>query len=602
MNIIKQFRIAKRSAKLVRKIPVITIAVASLILTFETFLPVAAATTNTTPAAKISFTFDDGYASAITQAAPTLARYRLSGTNYITTGCVGMVKAPNTCQADRDKTYMTWNQIAQLKNTYGWEIASHTVTHPYLATSDPNDQPQPISTAQVINELKKSKDDLAAHGFDATDFASPYGDYDMPVLAEIAKHYASQRGFGDVGTNSWPYSEYYLKVKQVQAGVSVADVRLAIDQAIANKQWLVLVLHDIKVSPSNRKDDYEYGTAQLDKIAAYVKGKQNAGLIKSVNVNQGLVTSDTNLLPNSSFNNGIAAGWTTDKPGSVTANSGNNGSYPDPIKAIRLTAGTTASHLFSPQVSVDSNMTYMLKNFLNVQKLSSGEVGFYIDEYDEFGNWVSGQYKKSERSVFVENMNFTYKPSSGSVARARLQVFVTANSGITAFLDNVQWFPLQSLPPTPPPANLIPNSTFDNGIADGWSTDAPASIQKDSNNNGSPSNPLASIKMQSTTSNTHLFSPQLTADSTKTYNVSSYLNLKQISSGSVGFYIDEYDVQGNWISGQYKLGVSTLGAGNVAFAYHPSSVNVRKARLQVIIIANSNLLAYLDEVKWSLAI
>src|ERR1051325_8720864 len=81
------------------------------------------------PAAKVSFTFDDGYTSALTQAAPTLAKYGISGTNYIITGCVGMTTAPNTCRADTDKTYMTWDQIIQLKNTYGWDIGSHTVNH-----------------------------------------------------------------------------------------------------------------------------------------------------------------------------------------------------------------------------------------------------------------------------------------------------------------------------------------------------------------------------------------------------------------------------------------------------------------------------------------
>ena len=110
-----------------------------------------------------------------------------------------MTTVPNTCQADNDKTYLTWAQIAQLKNTYGWEIGSHTVTHPYLATSDPDDQPLPIPFSQVVQELEQSKTNLAAQGINSTAFASPYGDYNMPVLAEIAKNYSSQRGFGDTG-------------------------------------------------------------------------------------------------------------------------------------------------------------------------------------------------------------------------------------------------------------------------------------------------------------------------------------------------------------------------------------------------------------------
>src|SRR5205823_5476998 len=156
-------------------------------------------------------------------------------------------------------------------------------------------------------------------------------------------------------------------------------------------------------------DDYEWSTTKLDQVAAYVKAKQTAGLTHSVNVNQGVVTSPNNLLPNSSFNSGISGGWTTDDPANIVADSGNNGSYPD--------------------------TTYAVKNFLNVQAVSNGGVGFYVDEYDVNGHWVSGQYKKTEPSVFVENMNFNYKPSSAAVASASLQVIVSG-AGINAYLDN----------------------------------------------------------------------------------------------------------------------------------------------------------------------
>jgi len=95
-----------------------------------------------------------------------------------------------------------------------------------------------------------------------------------------------------------------------------------------------------------------------------------------------------------------------------------------------------------------------------------------------------------------------------------------------------------------------------------------------------------------------LFSPKIAVVSTKSYSLSTYLNLKQLASGEVGFYIDEYDANGNWISGQYKTGAHTIGAGNVAFNYTPSSVNVQKASLQIINMSNSNVLAYVDNVLW----
>jgi peptidoglycan/xylan/chitin deacetylase (PgdA/CDA1 family) len=586
--------------KILSKIKFALLASAGVVMPMLGPLQAHALVYNPTPASKVSFTFDDGYASALSQAAPTLNKYGIPGTDYVITKCVGMATAPNTCRANTDATYMTWAQITSLQNSYKWEIGSHTATHPYMATFDATDgQPAPITAAQVTSELTTSKSDLAAHGINATDYASPYGDYNMSVLAQISKYYASQRGFGDTGYNSWPNSDYLIRVQQVQGGVSVAQVKAYVDSAIANKQWLVLVFHDIKTKASNKADDYEYSTSNLDQVAAYVKSKQTAGLITPTTVNQALVTSDTNLMANPSFNNGIADGWTTNAPASVTKDTATNGSYPDPTNSIKMVASATNEHLFSPKIAVSPYNTYGLKTFLNVQKLTSGEVNFYIDEYDANGNWISGQNKASERSAFVEQMNFSYKPTSAAVATASLQISVAANSGITAYLDNSQWFVLTNSAPSST-ANLMTNATFDSGIAGGWTTDDSTNVVADALSNGSPANIVNSVKMSSgTVKNSHLFSPQVAVDSTKSYTLGAYVNLKQMNTGNeVGFYVDEYDATGKWISGQYKPGARTIGGNTYGFTYTPSSVNVKKASLQFIVVVNTNTIAYIDNIRW----
>jgi peptidoglycan/xylan/chitin deacetylase (PgdA/CDA1 family) len=413
---------------------------AGVILATAVLLPLnaAAATQNLTPTARVSFTFDDSLASAYTTAAPTLQKYGFVGTDYVITGCVGMTQAPNTCHANNDAVYMSWAQVTGLKNTYGWEIGSHTVTHPYLASFDASDgQPNALTQAQVIQELTQSKTDLANHGITATDFATPYGDYTPATLTQIAKIYASHRGFADVGYNGYPYNDYLLYDEQVQGGVSVSKVESYINTAIQNKSWLVLTFHDILARASTNPDDYQYSTANLNTIAAYVKTKG----VQVTTIDGGLLKSDTNLLPNGTFNDGLADGWTTDAPSTITADSGNNGSYPDATKSIKLTSTSANTHLFSPKVAATPGKTYVFKTFLNVAALKSGEVAFYIDEYDKNGNWVSGQYRVAERSVWLEDLNFTYVPTSANVAQVSLQTIVTGNPGITAYLDNVQMLP-----------------------------------------------------------------------------------------------------------------------------------------------------------------
>ena len=571
---------------------------AALVTLAATASATAASVPTPTKVAKVSFTFDDGLASSLTQAAPVLAKYGFTGTDYVSTGCIGMTTTPNTCGADEDEIYMTWDQVTELKNVYGWEIGAHTVTHPLLASSDSDFQPQKLTATQVIQELTQSKADLAAHGITATNFASPYGDYNPAVLAQIAKLYTSHRGFADTSYNTFPYNDYILRDQPVQAGVSVATVKSYIDTAIANQSWLVLTFHNIKTNASTDPDDYEYKTSDLDLIAAYVKSKN----VAVVNVNDGLA-GGVNLLPNPSFDNGLADGWTTDTATSVKKNTANNGNFPSAINSISMTATTKNIHLFSPQVAVDASTSYFLKSFLNLSKVARGSIGYYVDEYDGSGNWISGQNKFNTNFAWPQTVGFEYKPSSVNVKKARVQIIVPAGSGIQAYIDNFQWIASGTVVPIPSPTpvpstNLMPNSTFDSGMASGWTTDSATNITKDTAGNGSPANPVNSIKMVATTKNIHLFAPKIAVTSGTTYTINSYLNIKQITSGVIGYYIDEYDAAGNWLSGQYKLDRNTLSAGNVSFQYLPSSASVKQASLQIIVVANSGLLAYIDDVQW----
>ncbi len=361
-----------------RALQVAVLAVPALMITLSTPLTAFAAVQNAAPEAKLTFTFDDGFQSLYTQAVPTLAAHGLTGTAFVPTSCVGMTTAPNTCRAGTGNVYMTWPQVEAVQNTYGWEVGSHTATHPLLASSDAADgQPNVLTPAQVSQELIGSKAALAAHGIDARTLATPYGDYNNAVLAQIAKTYQGHRGFADTGNNLWSYNDLLMNNMPVQEGVTVAQVKARIDQAITNKEWLVLTFHEIKVTPNTDPNEYEYATSKLNEIAAYAQAK--AAQIKTVNLKNGFVSSDVNAMPNATLANGINDGWTTNNPTSVTADNGNNGSYPESTNSVKIVAGTANNFLFSPKIAVDSTQNYMLKSFLNVTSRTAGELGYYID-------------------------------------------------------------------------------------------------------------------------------------------------------------------------------------------------------------------------------
>lgn len=574
------------------KVLIAALAAASLLVSQPT------QATTAQQAAKVSFTFDDGLTSSSTLAAPILAKYGLSGTNYVITNCVGMTTIPNKCLADGSRSYMTWDQIMTLQNSYGWEIGSHTADHKCLASNraiDPdNCQKNSLTKTQIDNQLSLSKTALAAHGINATAFSAPYGDYNNVVLAEVAKFYSSMRGFKEAGVNGFAYNDYLLHNVAIQQGVTtVESVKASIDEAIAHKSWLVLTFHDISDTPSADPYEYQYGSAELEQIAAYVKSKQEVATIQPTNVSAGLVTGEVNLLPNGSFDQGIAAGWTTDAPSQIKKNTANHGSYPSPTNSAEFTSTTKNIHLFSPKVSIEAGQAYVLKSFLNVEKNTGGSFSYYIDEYDANGNWVSGQYKVSENSSFVESINIEYKPSSVRVAQASLQMIVTANSGIHAYVDNVQWYSqgLVIAPPPPPVpvVNLMPNGDFGAGLSSGWATDAPSTITADGGR----------IKLVSGAVNTHLFSPRISVTASTSYTVDTLLDLQTISNGVLAIYIDEYDAGGNWISGKYILEKNSISNGTVSFSYTPTSAAVAKASVQYIVVGNAGITAYLDNVVFS---
>ncbi|WP_168796485.1 polysaccharide deacetylase family protein [Arthrobacter echini] len=552
---------------------------------------------NPAPSALVSFTFDDGKLNSLTEAAPTLEKHGLTGTNYVITNCVGMTSVPNSCRADSSAPYMTWAQIKQLNSQYGWEIGSHSVDHSCLASAGGDCQARKLTAAQVDAQLADSRAALAAQGITATAFAPPYGDYDQTVLATTAKYYTSMRGFRDEGVNPWPFSDYLVTNVAVEEGTdTVAALKEKVDEAIATDSWVVFTFHDIVPSPSTVPEDYQYGTAKLDELAAYVQTKVAEGRIRNVNASQGIVTGTPNKMPNATFNSGIAEGWRTDAPATITADAGGNGSYPDPARSVKFVSRATPSHLFSPQVAVSPGTNYLYKTFLNVSALTSGEVAFYVDEYDAAGTWISGQYRKRENSRWVEELNFTYTPSSTLVAKAGLQVIV-AGTGIRGYLDNVELLALGSEEPPPPPANLVTNGTFDAGLG-GWRSDTTTGVVADAGGNGAPDNPVNSVKLQGTgTGDAHLLSPQVDV-TPGTYNISAYLDIRNRRSGEVGWYIDEYDADGTWISGQWKLASTAVGDATVDLTYSPSTTDVARASLQVYVTRESGILAYVDDVRW----
>jgi peptidoglycan/xylan/chitin deacetylase (PgdA/CDA1 family) len=108
----------------------------------------------------LGVTFDDGWRSVLTTAAPILSEYKIPWTLFVATGFVDE-------QSDWHRSrVLRWEEIETLLKM-GVEIGSHSVSHPDFAH---------IDEARVIDELERSRATLAARfGFEADCFAIPFG-------------------------------------------------------------------------------------------------------------------------------------------------------------------------------------------------------------------------------------------------------------------------------------------------------------------------------------------------------------------------------------------------------------------------------------------
>jgi peptidoglycan/xylan/chitin deacetylase (PgdA/CDA1 family) len=408
----------------------------SLSLLFvATLAPPASALTVPGAEAKVALTFDDGFASTYNYALPILSQRSIPATAFVTTKFIDNGITGDNLPA------MSWQQVVALQNQYGWEIGSHTVTHPELPT---------ISISQMKREVSSSKSILESKGLNVTSFATPYGAYNNTTLAEVLKSYNIHRGFRDRDhLNAYPYDRSVITVQSVVTGVSYTQVKSWIDQAISQKKWLVLVFHEVRPSLLS---SYKYTTttSELTQIADYIK---QTG-IRAVTMNHTLQKPGQNLLPNGTFASGISSGWTTGDTAYVMADSTNNGSYPSPVDSVKLSGNTSTSSLSSPAVHATATSIYGFQAFINSNTLSSGHVAYYANEYDATGNQISQTLLGSVSSQQVKYFTALYQPSSSRVDSFRIQTTVSAGGRGTAYVDDYE---LYDLGQTQPAANLVAN-------------------------------------------------------------------------------------------------------------------------------------------------
>ncbi len=132
----------------------------------------------------LAVTFDDAYRSVLELGLPILDRLGLVATVFAVTDFVGSEQPMQWPGIDRwldgpherELMPMSWAQLQTLADA-GWEIGSHTVSHPHLTE---------IGDDALQNELARSKAACEDHLGACTSLAYPYGDFDARVVTATA--------------------------------------------------------------------------------------------------------------------------------------------------------------------------------------------------------------------------------------------------------------------------------------------------------------------------------------------------------------------------------------------------------------------------------
>ena len=204
----------------------------------------------------ITVTFDDGWETTYTVAAPILMNDGIHSTQYLVTSLLD------------NPAYLSSSQVKALKAN-GQQIACHTVSHPDLTK---------VSAKEVNYQLRGCKQYFAQKGFGSIqDFAAPYGSTNPEVIKEISQVFRSERntngdlsnGVTDADVNVLGNSDAHNIIGvTVHSNTTVAQLKQAVDYAKAHNGWLVLTYHQAEEQGSKYSLAKDSLQKQLDYLSS----------------------------------------------------------------------------------------------------------------------------------------------------------------------------------------------------------------------------------------------------------------------------------------------------------------------------------------------
>jgi peptidoglycan/xylan/chitin deacetylase (PgdA/CDA1 family) len=124
----------------------------------------------------VCFTFDDAYRTVLQNAVPVLQEAGFVATIFLPTANAGLANRWDTAAPPRGWPVLSWDELTALARD-GFEIGSHTRTHPHLPTLD---------DAALKEEVAGSRRELEDRlGIEVPSFCYPFGHHDARTRAAV---------------------------------------------------------------------------------------------------------------------------------------------------------------------------------------------------------------------------------------------------------------------------------------------------------------------------------------------------------------------------------------------------------------------------------
>ena len=148
-------------------------------------------------------------------------------------GCAYTI--PVVCSRINSDGYPTLEQVLELQNDYGYEIASHTFNHVDLSKQ----------TDEVMEkEIKSSFEFLNKNGLRCENFMIPFGGYNNKVLAVASKYYRSTRSseedYNSIGLDTTHIKSFWIDRYKT---TDLEGQKIRVDNAFENGLWLIFSMH-----------------------------------------------------------------------------------------------------------------------------------------------------------------------------------------------------------------------------------------------------------------------------------------------------------------------------------------------------------------------